>query len=121
LSHYYRFKSMAMGVELEWDEKAKHLRKGNPLSSPSVYSLAPAPRSGYGLAAPVSVRKASEQFDQTYSEMLRLLEQSWQDSGDKSFIRALELMFSLADLARGMMQTPTADGRGHTPSFRYLG
>jgi hypothetical protein len=119
LSHYYRFKSMAMGVQLGWDEKSKLLVKGDLLPSPSIYTLAPAPKEGYGLAAPHAVRKASEQFDQTYSAMLRLLEASWQDSGDKSFVRALEHMFDLASFARTLMQTSTPDGRGHSPTFHY--
>ena len=119
LSHYYRFKSMVMGVELVWDEKEKALVKGDRVPAPSVYTLAPAPKQGYGLAAPSDVHKASEQFERTYSAMLRLLEASWQDSGDKSFVRALEHMFDLASLARTLMQTSTADGRGHCPTFRY--
>ena len=119
LSHYYRFKSMVMGVHLVWDEKAKILVKGDPVPTPSVYTLAPAPKQGYGLASPPAVRKASEQFERTYSAMLRLLEASWQDSGDKSFVRALEHMFDLAGLARTLMQTSTPDGRGHCPTFHY--
>lgn len=119
LSHYYRFKSMAMRVELKWDDVAKVLVKGVALPQPSVYTLAPAPKHGYGLAAPPAVRNASEKFEQTYSAMLRLLEASWQDSGDKSFVRALESMFDLAGLARVLMQTATPDGRGHCPTFRY--
>lgn len=119
LSHYYRFKSMDMGVELKWDDAAKILIKGTALPQPSVYTLAPAPRHGYGLAAPPAVRTASEKFDRTYSAMLRLLEASWQDSGDKSFVRALEHMFDLAGLARILMQTATPDGRGHCPTFLY--
>lgn len=119
LSHYYRFKSMVMGIQLVWDKEAKVLFKGDPLPVPSVYTLAPAPRQGYGLAAPAAVREASERFEQTYSAMLRLLEASWQDSGDKSFVRALEHMFDLANLARTLMQTSTPDGRGHCPTFHY--
>ena len=119
LSHYYRFKSMRMGVQLIWDETARMLVKGDPVHAPSVYALAPAPKYGYGLAASPSVRDAGEQFERTYSAMLRLLEASWQDSGDKSFVRALEHMFDLASLARILMQTSTPDGRGHCPTFHY--
>jgi len=119
LSHYYRFKSMAMSVELKWDDVAKVLIKGAALPQPSVYTLAPAPKHGHRLAAPPAVRIASEKFEQTYSAMLRLLEASWQDSGDKSFVRALEHMFDLAGLARVLMQAATPDGRGHCPTFIY--
>lgn len=119
LSHYYRFKSMTMGVELKWDKDAKVLVKGAVIPQPSVYTLAPAPKHGYGLAAPTAVHTASEKFERTYSSMLRLLEASWQDSGDKSFVRALEHMFDLAGLARTMMQTAAPDGRGHCPTFGY--
>ena len=51
--------------------------------------------------------------------MLRFLEGSWLEGGDKSFIRALELMFDLGPLAQTMMQIGTPDGRGYCPSFRY--
>ena len=119
LSHYYRFKSIAMGVQLVWDKKENVLRKGDPLPHPSVYTIAPPPKNGYGRASPPAVCTASEQFERTYSAMLRLLEAAWQDSGNKSFVRALEHMFDLAELARTLMQTSTPDGRGHCPTFHY--
>jgi len=121
LSHYYRFKSMSIGVHLVWDEDAKKLVKGAALSQPSVYSIAPVPKNGFGGASPKPIQSASRNFEETYSRMLRLLEASWQDSGDKSFVRAIECMFDLAEYARTMMQTVTPDGRGHCPTFHYRG
>jgi Ferritin-like len=120
LSHYYRFKSMVMGIRLVWDDDTKKLVKGELLSQPSVYTIAPVPKNGFGAASPKPVQEANRRFEETYSQMLRLLEASWQDSGDKSFVRAIECMFDLAGFARTMMQTTTPDGRGHCPTFRYL-
>ncbi|OMC15786.1 hypothetical protein A5736_01430 [Mycobacterium sp. SP-6446] len=119
LSHYYRFKSLAMLTELVWDEENKELCKARPIPAPPVFTLAPASPNGYGLAAPQEVRKASEKFEATYSQMLRFLEGSWLEGGDKSFMRALELMFDLGSLAQTIMHIGTPDGRGYCPSFRY--
>lgn len=118
-SHYYRFKQLALSRRLHWNDKTKEFRKGKPIVQPSVFTLAPARWEGYGLAAPPALRKASDRFEATYSEMLRLLEASWQDGGHKCFVRALERMFELGDLAQTMMRIGTPDGRGYCPSFRY--
>lgn len=119
LSHYYRFKSLAMLTHLKWDKKGKSLIPGKPIPPPPVFKLAPASASGYGPAAPRKLRKACNDFDVTYSRMLRLLEGSWLEGGDKSFIKALELMFDLGPLARTIMHIDTPDGRGYCPTFRY--
>ncbi len=119
LSHYYRFKSLDMQTELVWDPMEKKLRRGKPIPQPPVFTLAPASPNGYGLAAPRALREASDRFETTYSRMLRLLEGSWLEGGDKSFIKALELMFDLGSLAQAMMHIGTPDGRGYCPSFRY--
>lgn len=119
LSHYYRFKSLAMQTELTWDPKAGKLRRGAPIPDPPVFTLAPAPEAGYGPAAPGALRRTSAKFEQTYSRMLRQLEGSWLEGGDKAFVRALELMFELGGLAQEMMHMATPDGRGYCPTFRY--
>jgi rubrerythrin len=119
LSHYYRFKSLAMLTELHWDEQAKKLRKGAPIPPPSVFTLAPASPDGYGAAAPGALRAANDRFEESFSQMLRLLEGSWLEGGDKSFLRALELMFDLGSHAQAMMRIGTPDGRGYCPCFRY--
>lgn len=119
LSHYYRFKSLVMLRELRWDEKVSALRKGPAISPPPVFTLAPASPNGYGSAAPRSLRIANDCFEESYSKMLRLLEASWLEGGDKSFIGAMELMFELGTLAQAMMRIGTADGRGYCPCFGY--
>jgi len=120
LSHYYRFKSLKLLKKLEWDEDAKLLRKKDQIPAPAVFTLAPPSPEGYGSAAPRELRTASSRFENTYSQMLRLLEESWLEGGDKSFLRALELMFELGPLAQTIMRIGTPDGRGYCPSFRYL-
>ncbi|MGM9489326.1 ferritin-like domain-containing protein [Ideonella sp. YS5] len=120
LSHYYRFKSLKLLTKLEWDEDAKLLRKKDQIPAPAVFTLAPPSPEGYGPAAPRELRTASNRFENTYSQMLRLLEESWLEGGDKSFLRALELMFELGPLAQTIMRIGTPDGRGYCPSFRYL-
>ena len=108
-----------MLTELTWDESDQKLHKGNAIAPPPVFTLAPSSPNGYGLAAPQELRKASARFEESYFQMLRLLEASWLDGGDKSFIRALEVMFELGSLAQAMMRIGTPDGRGYCPSFRY--
>lgn len=120
LSHYYRFKSLKLLTTLEWDEGAKILRKKGPIPAPAVFTLAPPSPEGYGPATPRELRAASDRFEKTYSQMLRLLEESWLEGGDKSFLRALELMFELGPCAQAIMRIGTPDGRGYCPSFRYL-
>ena len=119
LSHYYRFKSLAMLRELHWDERASALCKGPAIPSPPVFTLAPASPSGYGSAAPRALRIANDRFEESYSKMLRLLEASWLEGGDKSFIRAMEQMFELGTHAQTMMRIGTPDGRGYCPCFGY--
>ena len=119
LSHYYRFKSLSMLTELHWDNRIKKLRKGAPIPSPSVFSIAPASPNGYGLAVPRALRSANERFEESYSKMLRLLEESWLEGGDKSFVQSLEIMLELGTLAQAIMRIGSPDGRGYCPSFLY--
>jgi hypothetical protein len=119
LSHFYRFKSLALSTELTWDEPSKTLRRGQPISQPSVFALAPAAPQGYGLAVPRDLRDANDRFESVYSQMLRLLEETWKDGGHKSFVAALEHMFELTSLAQRMMRIGTPDGRGYCPAFLY--
>ncbi|MBU1189115.1 MAG: ferritin-like protein [Gammaproteobacteria bacterium] len=119
LSHYYRFKSMVLAVELIWDEKLKKLTRGKPLQQPSVFTLAAASPTGYGLAVPKQLREANEKFVASFSSMLRLLEESWKDGGHKSFVAALEHMFELTELAQTMMRISRPDGKGYCPAFVY--
>jgi hypothetical protein len=119
LSHFYRFKSLALQHSLFWDVGKQKLVKKSPIPAPPVFTLAPAPVGEYGLAAPRALRKASEKFETTFSQMLRLLEGSWLEGGHKSYMKAIELMFDLGPLAQTMMHIGTPDGRGHCPSFRY--
>lgn len=119
LAHYYRFKSLAMSVELIWDETSKMLRRGRPIEQPSVFTLAPAFPLGYGLAAPPHLRNANDRFEASYSQLLRLLEETWKDGGHKSYVGALEHMFELTQLAQTMMRMSTPDGRGYCPAFHY--
>lgn len=119
LSHYYRFKSMALSVELEWVPEQKKLKKGAAIAQPSVFTLAAASPKGYGLAVPRELREANERFVASFSSMLRLLEESWKDGGHKSFVAALEHMFELTELAQTMMRISTPDGRGYCPAFIY--
>ena len=119
LSHYYRFKSLAMLTELHWDKRIKKLQKGAAIPPPSVFTLAPASPNGYGLATPRALRNANDRFEESYSKMLRLLEESWLEGGDKSFIQSLEIMLELGSLAQSIMRIGSPDGRGYCPSFLY--
>ena len=108
-----------MSVELIWDDTLKTLKKGRPIEQPSVFTLAPASSRSYGLAVPKDLRDANDRFEASYSQMLRLLENTWKDGGHKCFILALEHMFELTQLAQTMMRIGTPDGRGYCPAFLY--
>jgi hypothetical protein len=120
LSHYYRFKSLEMLRHLKWNAKDQKLKPHSRILPPTVFELAPAPPDGYGRAAPKEVRDASEKFDDTYSRMLQCLEGSWSKGGEKSFAKAIDLMFDLGPLARSIMQIETPDHLRYCPTFRYL-
>lgn len=120
LSHYYRFKALSLGRELKWNAGQRCLELGKAYPPLSVLTLAPPPSTGFGLASPPEVQKLSSRFDRTFSEMVRLLENSWKRGGDATLVRAFEKMFELGAIARALMQIPTADGRGHCPTFHYI-
>ena len=63
------------------------------------------------LRAPRELRTASDRFEKTYSQMLGLLEESWLEGGDQSFLRALELMFEVGPCAQAIMWIGTPDCR----------
>ena len=86
-----------------------------------------------GFAEPVegSVEQLLYDFDQTYSEMLRLLQRAWeapaeesgQAQGQGSLVLAIDRMFDLEQYAKKLMQISRLDDPQlkYGPRFKYLG
>lgn len=120
LSHYYRFRALALGPDLQWDRRVGALRKGDAIRPPAVYDVPPPPERGYGPAAPAEIRRLNERFNGCYTAMVHALEDCWSGGGEKAFLRALELMFELRPIAQAMMRSPRPDGRGYCPTFEMI-
>ena len=120
LSHYYRFLEIKLGCRLEWDSTNKILRRGKPITSPSVYPVATPPAMGWGRASSRRIRELSRGFNILYSELLDELQLAWTTEGHRAFLKAMERMFGMRELARTMIREPGPGGYGHAPEFRYL-
>ena len=124
LAHYYRFEEWYVGRKLERDPETGRYFHGKPMELPDVWPMAKVPAGGYE-ARDVSdeVQCLLERFDETYSSMLDLLQQTWQRGGQRSFVRSLELMFELEKYAKPLMRIPIKHGEAETfgPCFRYRG
>jgi hypothetical protein len=116
-AHYYEFGQI-------WHERKVAFQNGRWIYDPSepfrfptvIYPMAPVPEGGYAKA---------KDFDRQYSDLLRALEAAWKADtatvGNKRLAQAISLMFSLADPARALMQTPIPGGGGNFgPSFQFL-
>lgn len=121
VAHYFRFDQIIQG--------RRYQRGDTPQSGPSgekldvdwsgVYPVADNP--SVGDYAPGSlVRLKAEEFQELYSEILRMLERSF--NGEPQRINdAISQMMELRDRARELVQMPSGDGSTNAgPSFAYI-
>lgn len=59
-------------------------------------------------------------FDQTFSEMLRLLEKAWATGDDQWLGSAVSEMIQMASLGKQLVQKPKPGGGTFGPCFRYV-
>jgi hypothetical protein len=123
LAHFYKFEQIVQGRSLE------------PKSGGYGYTGAPVPFEPEGVWPMVDhpntaalpegslVRKLSEQFDEQYRLLLRLLQRAFTSHPDDYIDESIEMMFSMEVAAKGLMQMPIGPGATLTagPSFRWPG
>ncbi|QLE73473.1 hypothetical protein FGW37_19460 [Streptomyces rectiverticillatus] len=122
LGHYYRFGEIHHGKKLirTWDGDWGY--EGGPVPFPDASPMARVPMDGWAKATdPAKALLAT--FNQTYTDMLKLLEQAWGTGDQHKLGDAVGKMFALKDPAVQLMQLPLpAPATGnYGPDFRYLG
>jgi hypothetical protein len=129
LAHYFRFAEIHQGKALAFDDEGKIVFTGPPIEwqDTDVYSMADIPPGGYKASdVPAGVAETLAEFDQTYTNMLKLLQEAWEPSpADPTTAQPAKLsaavgaMFHLTEIALALMGKEIAPG-GPTfgPCFR---
>jgi Ferritin-like len=129
LAHYYRFNEIRHRKRLVRDPASGKYVYGGEYDYPDVWPMAKVPPGGYRQAdvAP-DVWHLVDAFDETYSKLLRLLQNAWNPgqldrqipSGQAAIIHAIDTMFELEHFAKPLMAIPIPGKRGtYGPCFRY--
>jgi len=130
LAHYYRFNEIRHRKRLIHDAASgKYVYRGE-YDYPDVWPMANVPAGGYRETdVTPEVWDLVDRFDETYSTLLRLLQNAWtpetRDSevpcGQAAIIHAIDTMFELEHSAKPLMTIPIPGKRGQTygPCFRY--
>ena len=72
------------------------------------------------VVVPPEVSKLLKKFDKTYTHMLINLEKAWQIGEQGYLVKGIELMFSMREIARSLMQIPIEEGPcTFGPLFRW--
>ena len=90
---------------------------------PDTWDMADIPEGGYQQAdvSDPAVWDLITRFDQTYSEMLRNLQDAWTHGDADQLDAAITAMFKMGTLGRQLIQKPKPDGTGnYGPCFRYV-
>ena len=120
VSHYYRFQELRLG--------RRYQRGDTPQSGPTGETVT-VDLAGVRLMRPnqrmadhpagSSIRTAQEEFNRTYCNLLRQLEQAFNGSPD--LLRpATRTMYGLKGQAQRLMEMPDADGTMAGPTFEYV-
>jgi rubrerythrin len=122
LSHFYRFWEVRKRQKIEMDPDTGKYSFGAELKFPDTWPMAVVPAGGY-LQQDVSeeVWELTNNFDLTYSKMIKTLESAWGEGGQAALWKAIELMFDLEKYALPLMKIPIPGGKGnYGPSFRLI-
>jgi hypothetical protein len=120
LSHFHKFQEIVQGRRLEFrDGLHGHTGPVVTFDPEGVWPVVDNPRTE-ALPEGSYVKKLSEQFDEGYGSLLRLLHLAFNSNPDRYLKEAVEIMFSLEVSAKGLMQFPVSPGSAFTagPSFR---
>ncbi|RSM44814.1 hypothetical protein DMA12_14805 [Amycolatopsis balhimycina DSM 5908] len=121
VAHFYRVQELRAGRRFQPGDTPQTGPTGEEIAvdRDGVLPMRPNPRtSDYPEGSPVRV--AQEEFNQTYSLLLYLLEQSF--NGEPGQVKqAVGVMFTLRAQAVALMKLPSGDGRTTAgPAFEYV-
>ena len=123
LAHFYQFREVYVGAGyVKHPSTQVWSHNGPPVVLPEVWPMADIPPGGYQRAdvPDASVWAKIEEFDRTFSTMLRQLEVAWRDP-TASMEDAVDSMRSLSPIALGLVDKARPDGRGnYGPCFRLV-
>lgn len=123
LSHYYQFGEIFHEKRFVKDESGNWGYNGPDLPSPEVHDMADIPPGGYqpSQVPDMNVWDKIQRFDQTYSDMLRLLQETWTHGTPATLGQAVSKMFMMGTLGEELVTLPRPDGPGnYGPCFRFL-
>ncbi len=129
-AHYYRFSQIRKRKKLVYDADNNKYVYTDSIPFPDTWPMATVPKGGYRKKdVTPEVWCLIDRFDDTYSELLRLLQNAWRgdpaDSsrphGQAALVRAIDTMFELERYAKPLMRTPIPGKNGQTygPCFRF--
>ena len=123
LAHFYRFAEIYHGRRFVKNAEGKWGFTGPEVPLPETHDMADIPTGGYQQAdAPdQAVWELIQRFDREYSQMLRLLENTW-IHGDAAILGdAIGAMLSMGNTGRELIKLARPDGRGnYGPCFRLV-
>lgn len=121
VAHYFRFNEIKVGRNYQDGDTPQSGPTGEPFTVEwdAVYNIKPNSRSADYPEGSL-IREKMDQFNRTYSSILRLLHQTF--NGKPEFLRiGTGAMYELKFQAIDLMQTPSGDGDFTVgPSFEYL-
>ncbi|MFF3731038.1 ferritin-like protein [Streptomyces sp. NPDC002476] len=132
LAHFYVFREIYHGRELVKvsDDPPRWAFEGPEIPMPRTLPMGIVPRGGWPREGPAAADAGTTElldtFNHSYSAMLRLLEQAWQQDvpaqAKELLNNAVSRMFTLQEPAQSLMRRPLPDGSGQTygPEFRYV-
>jgi len=121
IAHYYRFQELKLGRRYRRGDTPQSGPTGEAISIDwsGVRPMRPNPRTS-DHAPGTAIRRAQEQFNESYCAILRALDQVF--NGTPHTLRtAIGLMYRLEAQAQALMEMPTEDGMTTAgPTFEYV-
>jgi len=121
VAHYYRFQELTLGRRYQCGDTPQSGPSGDTISIDwkGVRPMRPNPRTT-DHAAGSAIRRAQEQFNESYCAILRTLDQTFNGS-PQTLRTAVSLMYRLKAQAQALMEMPTNDGMTTAgPTFEYV-
>jgi len=121
VAHYYRFEELKLGRLYRREDTPLSGPTGEPISIDwaGVRPMVTNPRTS-DHAEGSQIRTAQEEFNNTYSVILQLLEQAF-DGAPHMLGPSIKAMHALKTQAQALMQMPTEDGLATAgPTFEYV-
>ena len=121
VAHYYRFQELRLGRRYRCGDTPQSGPSGDRLSIDwnGVRPMRRNPRTG-DHAPGSAIRRAQEQFNESYCAILRVLDRTFNGS-PQTLGTAMSLMYRLRIQTQALMDMPTEDGTSTAgPTFEYV-